>query len=114
MDSSIARLQSVGALDDKIELTALGGHLAALPVDVRIGKLLLFGAIFSCVDAALTMAACLSFKNPFLAPFGKRDQANAKKMTYATGHSDQITVYTAYNVSGIQGSKVVFIYLFFL
>ncbi|XP_044748231.1 putative ATP-dependent RNA helicase DHX57 [Coccinella septempunctata] len=96
IDSSISRLQSVGALDKKIELTALGQHLASLPVDVRIGKLLLFGAIFSCIDAALTMAACLSFKSPFLNPFGKRDQANAKKMNFASGFSDQITVYTAY------------------
>lgn len=44
--SAISRLQDVGAFDSDQNLTALGEHLAALPVDVRIGKLMLFGAIF--------------------------------------------------------------------
>ncbi|KOB78447.1 putative ATP-dependent RNA helicase [Operophtera brumata] len=41
-------------------------------IDVRIGKLMLFGAIFCCVDSALTVAACLSHNSPFVAPFGKK------------------------------------------
>ncbi|CAC5361083.1 DHX57 [Mytilus coruscus] len=59
------RLQDLGALDEKNELTPLGYHLGSLPVDVRIGKLMLFGAIFRCLDPALTIAASLSFKSPF-------------------------------------------------
>lgn len=47
IDSAINRLQDVGAFDAKQQLTALGEHLSALPVDVRIGKLMLFGAIFN-------------------------------------------------------------------
>lgn len=72
IDGALTRLQDVGALDKAFALTALGKHLAALPVDVRIGKLMLFGAIFCCVDSALTMAAFLSHKSPFVAPFGKK------------------------------------------
>ncbi|CAH0755147.1 unnamed protein product [Diatraea saccharalis] len=72
IDGALSRLQDVGALDKYFSLTALGKHLAELPVDVRIGKLMLFGAIFCCVDSALTMAACLSHKSPFVAPFGKK------------------------------------------
>lgn len=44
--SAISRLQDVGAFDEDDNLTALGAILATLPVDVRIGKLMLFGAIF--------------------------------------------------------------------
>lgn len=43
---SIKRLEDVGAFDGNDNLTALGEILATLPVDVRIGKLMLFGAIF--------------------------------------------------------------------
>lgn len=43
--SAIKRLQNLGAFDMKENLTALGGHLSSLPVDVRIGKLMLFGKI---------------------------------------------------------------------
>jgi ATP-dependent RNA helicase DHX57 len=91
VSTAIGRLQNVGALDEKANLTALGHHLAALPVDVRIGKLMLFGAIFGCVDSALTMAACLSFKSPFVSPFSKRDEADRIKQQFATHNSDQLT-----------------------
>lgn len=46
VSSAIKRLQDVGAFDNDDNLTALGEILATLPVDVRIGKLMLFGAIF--------------------------------------------------------------------
>lgn len=78
------------------ELTALGEHLAKLPVDVRIGKLLLFGAIFDVADEALTVAATLSFRTPFLAPFDKRAEADAAKMRFKAGQSDHLTVLRAY------------------
>ncbi|KAL1506304.1 hypothetical protein ABEB36_005693 [Hypothenemus hampei] len=96
--SAVKRLESVGALDKDENLTALGHHLAVLPVDVRIGKLMLYGAIFGCIDAALTMAACLSYKNPFVSPFDKRlaNEVDRKKITFSAGFSDQITVLMAY------------------
>jgi HrpA-like RNA helicase len=55
-------------------LTPLGVHLSKLPVDVRIGKLLLLGAIFDVPDECLTIAAVLSCRSPFLSPFEKRDE----------------------------------------
>lgn len=60
------RLRDLGALSADEKLTPLGYHLACLPVDVRIGKLMLFGAIFRCLDPALTIAASLAFKSPFV------------------------------------------------
>lgn len=57
VSGAITRLVHVGALDQGENLTPLGQHLAALPVDVRIGKLLLYGAIFNCLDSVLTIAA---------------------------------------------------------
>ncbi len=49
VEGAIERLQGVGALDSDRQLTPLGFHLAQLPVDVRIGKLMLFGAVFRCL-----------------------------------------------------------------
>ncbi|XP_075232793.1 putative ATP-dependent RNA helicase DHX57 [Lycorma delicatula] len=95
--SSLKRLQAVGALDNKHQLTSLGQHLGALPVDVRIGKLILYGAIFCCVDSALTIAACLSYKTPFVSPFRNKEAADAKKKEFAYAKSDQLTVLKAFN-----------------
>lgn len=96
VNSAITRLQDVGAFDDDQCLTPLGVHLATLPVDVRIGKLMLFGAIFQCVDSVLTIAACLSHKSPFVSPFGKRNEADARKKEFAICNSDHLTVLNAY------------------
>ncbi|GLH09540.1 Dosage compensation regulator [Gryllus bimaculatus] len=96
IDSALQRLKDVGAMDLQNNLTALGRHLAALPVDVRIGKLIIYGAIFCCVDSSLTIAACLSHKSPFVAPFGKKELADSRKKTFAVGNSDQLTVLKAY------------------
>ncbi|XP_050068197.1 putative ATP-dependent RNA helicase DHX57 isoform X2 [Anopheles maculipalpis] len=90
------RLVDVGALDLEEQLTPLGHHLSALPVDVRIGKLMLFGAIFQCLDSVLTMAAILSYKSPFVSPFGKRDEADNRKRQFAIGNSDHLTMLNAY------------------
>ncbi|XP_052902052.1 putative ATP-dependent RNA helicase DHX57 [Anopheles moucheti] len=90
------RLIDVGALDLDEQLTPLGHHLSALPVDVRIGKLMLFGAIFQCLDSVLTMAAILSYKSPFVSPFGKRDEADNRKRQFAIANSDHLTMLNAY------------------
>jgi len=60
----------------KESLTPLGVHLSTLPVDVRIGKLILFGAMFDVLDEALTIAATLSYRSPFLSPISKREEAD--------------------------------------
>ncbi|XP_015111044.1 putative ATP-dependent RNA helicase DHX57 isoform X2 [Diachasma alloeum] len=96
ISDSIVRLQDVGAIDLELNLTPLGHHLATLPVDVRIGKLILYGVVFCCLDSALTIAACLSHKSPFSSPFEKRHQIDAKKKEFTTAFSDQLTTLKAY------------------
>lgn len=98
INSAIKRLQDVGAFNSECTLTPLGHHLATLPVNVRIGKLILFGTIFCCLDSALTIAACLSHKNPFTIPFEKRHEIDAKK-EFFTANSDQLTILKAYKVN---------------
>ncbi|KAK1132279.1 hypothetical protein K0M31_016399 [Melipona bicolor] len=93
--SAIKRLQDVGAFDSEHILTPLGHHLAALPVNIRIGKLILFGVIFCCLDSALTIAACLSHKNPFTIPFEKKNEIDVKQQFF-TANSDQLTILKAY------------------
>ncbi len=74
------------------KLTPLGYHLASLPVDPRIGKMLLFGAVFQCLDPILTIAASMSFRSPFLAPIDKRDEAEMAKQRFLKLDSDHLTI----------------------
>uniref|UniRef100_A0A665WCX5 Putative ATP-dependent RNA helicase DHX57 n=1 Tax=Echeneis naucrates TaxID=173247 RepID=A0A665WCX5_ECHNA len=98
LDAAKQRLQDLGALTADEMLTPLGYHLACLPVDVRIGKLMLFGAIFRCLDPALTIAASLAFKSPFVSPWDKREEANEKKLAFALANSDHLALLQAYKV----------------
>lgn len=44
-----------------------------LPVEPKLGKMLLLGAIFNCLDPVLTVVSGLSVRDPFLTPFDKKD-----------------------------------------
>uniref|UniRef100_A0A0C9QYM5 Putative ATP-dependent RNA helicase DHX57 n=1 Tax=Fopius arisanus TaxID=64838 RepID=A0A0C9QYM5_9HYME len=96
ISDSVVRLQDVGAVNSKLQLTPLGHHLATLPVDVRIGKLILYGVVFCCLDSALTIAACLSHKSPFSYSFDKRREIEAKRKEFTVAFSDQLTILKAY------------------
>lgn len=78
------------------ELTALGFHLATLPVEPRIGKLIIYGALFGCVEPALTIAAAMSLKSPFLSPFDNRDAADEARRTFSIEGSDHLTILEAF------------------
>ncbi|KAI1770617.1 P-loop containing nucleoside triphosphate hydrolase protein [Hypoxylon cercidicola] len=93
---AIDALVDVRALTNAEELTPLGYQLARLPLDVFLGKLILQGTIFKCLDMAITVAAILSSKSPFTAPFGQRSQADQARKAFRRGDSDLLTVYNAY------------------
>ena len=94
------RLQSesdCGNLNVTSELTALGFHLATLPVDPRIGKMVIYGSLFGCTDPAITVAASMAARSPFVSPFDKREEADAARKKFATEGSDHLTVLNAFN-----------------
>ncbi|CAK0911822.1 unnamed protein product [Prorocentrum cordatum] len=92
----LVELDALDVGDGGEKLTALGVHLSTLPVDVRIGKLILLGTIFGVVDETLTIAAALSYRSPFLSPFDQRDAADAAKRSFTVGQSDHLAVLKAY------------------
>ncbi|XP_027329494.1 DExH-box ATP-dependent RNA helicase DExH7, chloroplastic isoform X2 [Abrus precatorius] len=81
MDSAISLLYEVGALEGDEDLTPLGHHLARLPVDVLIGKMMLYGAIFGCLSPILSVAAFLSYKSPFVYPKDERQNVERAKLS---------------------------------
>lgn len=72
---------TLGALG--VDMTPLGFHLALLPIDPRLGKMLIYASIFSCIDPILTIAASMSLKSPFQAPMDKKREADAAKRMFS-------------------------------
>jgi HrpA-like RNA helicase len=89
--AAVRELASIGALQLRRRggqpageaLTALGRALTQLPVDARLGKLLLLGCGFGAVDEALTIASALAARSPFLSPMDAREAADASKRGFA-------------------------------
>ncbi|XP_057764372.1 DExH-box ATP-dependent RNA helicase DExH7, chloroplastic-like isoform X1 [Salvia miltiorrhiza] len=85
--SAVSLLYEVGAIEGNEELTPLGYHLARLPVDVLIGKMILYGGIFGCLSPILTISAFLSYKSPFVYPKDERENVERAKLALLADQS---------------------------
>ncbi|CAL1684614.1 unnamed protein product [Lasius platythorax] len=93
IDLSLDLLRTLNALDEEEHLTPLGYHLAHLPLDPRTGKMILWAALFSCIEPIFAIAASLTFKDAFYCPLGKEEEANKKKLELSMGeYSDHIAL----------------------
>ncbi|KAG0367740.1 P-loop containing nucleoside triphosphate hydrolase protein [Gamsiella multidivaricata] len=98
IQSALKTLEDLNALDGTTgELTPLGKHMADIPADLRVAKMLIFGAVFRCLEPILVVASCMSVKSPFVSPMDKRNEAQAKKKRFATAKSDLLTAWKAYD-----------------
>ncbi|KAL4004745.1 sideroflexin-1/3 [Sarotherodon galilaeus] len=97
VSNAVNLLRKIGAChpDDHI-LTPLGHHLASLPVNVKIGKMLIYGAILGCLEPIATIAAAITEKSPFFTPMNRKEEANMAKAALAIANSDHLTIYNAY------------------
>lgn len=96
--AAIERLQHLGALDQSQNVTSLGRILLQLPTDVAIGKILLVGAFFRCLDKALNLAVVLTTRDPFVAPLAMRAEARKIKASFGDkeARSDPLLVLSAF------------------
>lgn len=99
VEGAINLLNKVGAIDDN-ELTALGRHLSMIPADLRVSKLLVYGATFGCLEAALTIASVLTARSPFVSPRSRepevREEFNRTRSRFSQNQGDLVVDLRAY------------------
>lgn len=83
---AIASLVEVEALTPQEQITPLGRHLCHMPLDVHLSKFLLIASLFRCLDTALSIAAALNSKSPFLTSMGR--EAGRGRHAFQTHDSD--------------------------
>lgn len=66
IEQSLLRLQDLGCIDEKENITSLGNVLALLPVDLVLGKMLVLGQLCHIREPMLVVAAALSVSSPFV------------------------------------------------
>lgn len=85
-------LNELGAVDDANELTQLGGELSKLPLDPRVGRMLLEARSREALDEALVIASALSVQDVRDRPMEAQQQADAAHQKF----DDEKSEFTGY------------------
>ncbi len=89
-------LQELRALDEHERLTPLGRSLAQLPVDPRLGRMVLEAGELGCASELLVIAAGLSIQDPRERPVEHRAHADQLHARFADPDSDFISLMNVY------------------
>lgn len=81
-------LAELGAFDSHGVITDLGRRLARLPVDPRLGRMILQAQTEGCVREMLVLAAALTIPDPRERPSDREEAAREKHARFADEHSD--------------------------
>ena len=84
-------LGEMGAIDTKGRLTPLGRRLARLPVDPRIGRMILGAQAEHCLSEVLIIAAALAVQDPRNRPADQPEQADKAHAAWRDESSDFLT-----------------------
>ncbi len=87
----VALLQELGAFDADGAITDVGRRLAQLPVDPRLGRMILQADAEGCVREVLVLAAALSIPDPRERPADREEAARQKHARFADEHSDFVS-----------------------
>jgi len=83
-----ALLAELGAVDERNELTEIGRELARLPLDPRIGRMLVAARRENCLEQMLIIAAALSVQDPRERPLERAAAADERHSGFADERSD--------------------------
>jgi len=81
-------LQELGAVDTRRQITETGLQLAKLPLDPRVGRMILAAKREHCLKEILIIASVLSIQDPRERPMDKREAADNAHARFAGEGSD--------------------------
>ena len=89
----IGLLTELGAVTDADEgtrswLTPVGRKLSRIPIDPRLGRMLLAADANACLDEVLTIVSALAIQDPRERPLGKEEAADQAHRRFADATSD--------------------------
>jgi ATP-dependent helicase HrpA len=88
INDGIGVLQELGAFDPAAQITDVGRRLAQLPVDPRLGRMILQADTEGCLPEVLVLAAALSIPDPRERPADREEAARQKHARFADESSD--------------------------
>ncbi|XP_077146608.1 3'-5' RNA helicase YTHDC2 [Ranitomeya variabilis] len=97
--NAVQMLKTIDAMDSWEDLTEVGYHLADLPVEPHLGKMVLCAVVLKCLDPILTIACALAYRDPFVLPTQasqKRAAMLCRKRFTAATFSDHMALLRAF------------------
>ncbi|XP_071321926.1 3'-5' RNA helicase YTHDC2 isoform X2 [Trachinotus anak] len=97
--NAVHMLKTIDAMDQYEDLTDLGYHLADLPVEPHLGKMVLSAVVLKCLDPILTIACTLAYRDPFVLPAQgsqKRAALHCRKRFTSSSFSDHMALLRAF------------------
>lgn len=100
VDDALKSLRGLGALTKEEELTPLGRVLASLPVHPALGKMIILGIIFRCLEPMIILGAAAGGRSLIMNPPGAQRQVKAVVRDLADGcNSDHLVVLKAFRMA---------------
>jgi ATP-dependent helicase HrpA len=90
-------LHEIGAMDEKNRLTGIGWELSRLPIDPRIGRMILAARQENCLNDVLIIASALSVQDPRERPLEKQAEADAAHAQFRDENSDFLSYLKLWN-----------------
>ena len=85
-------LLEIGALDQHRRLTETGRVLARMPIDPKLGRMVMAANRENCLEEMIIIAAGLSIQDPRERPMEKQKEADTAHATWRAGGSDFLTL----------------------
>jgi ATP-dependent helicase HrpA len=100
-----ALLAELGAVDERNALTPTGSELARLPLDPRIGRMLISARDESCLEEILVIGAALSVQDPRERPLEHAAAADERHSRFAHERSDFLACLKLWRAVGDSPSR---------
>ncbi|MGH8705122.1 MAG: ATP-dependent RNA helicase HrpA [Burkholderiales bacterium] len=100
-----ALLAELGAVDEGNALTDVGRELARLPLDPRIGRMLIAARDEGCLEQMLVIAAALSVQDPRERPLERASAADERHARFADERSDFLAFLKLWKAFGHGASR---------
>jgi hypothetical protein len=91
-------VQAINCLEEHEQVTSIGAVVSQLPLNPRMGRMILLGCLLGCGPSAVATAAAMGYRDPFIMPATEQQRAlcnRAKSRIGGDAASDQVVVLRA-------------------
>ena len=97
INAGFTLLAELGAVDETRKLTEIGRQLAKLPIDPRIGRMILAAKQENCLNEVLIIASALTIQDPRERPMDAQQAADTAQRKFLDENSDFLTFIKLWN-----------------